>query len=261
MAPIKIATWNVNSVKARLQNVLAWLRAFSPDVVLLQEIKCVDDAFPRLEIEDLGYNVAVHGQKTYNGVAILSRAPLEDVTPRLPGGDGDDHARYLEATVYGKLRVANLYLPNGNPIGTPKFEYKLAWMDRLRARMTEALLSDEMTLFAGDYNIIPRDDDAWDPRAYAGDALMQPESRARFRAMLHLGLTDALRAFNPQPHIYSFWDYQAGAWQKDHGILIDHILVSPQTADRLTGSGVDKTPRGNEKASDHTPVWCTVNID
>jgi exodeoxyribonuclease-3 len=260
MPPIKIATWNVNSVKARLPNVLAWLKAFAPDVVLLQEIKCVDENFPRMEIEDLGYNVATHGQKTYNGVAILSRSPLEDVTPRLPGDDADEHARYLEATVYGKLRVANLYLPNGNPIGTPKFDYKLGWMDRLRARMAESLQTDEMMLFAGDYNVIPKDDDAWDIHAYADDALTQPESRARFRAMLHLGLTDALRAFHPEPHLYSYWDYQAGAWQKDHGILIDHILLSPQAADRLLASGIDKTPRGQEKASDHTPVWCELNL-
>jgi len=260
MTRIKIATWNVNSVKARLPNVLAWLKAFAPDVVLLQEIKCVDDAFPRLEIGDLGYNIATHGQKTYNGVAILSKSTIEDPTPGLPGDDGDDHARYLEATVFGKVRVASIYLPNGNPIDGPKFPYKLGWMDRLRAQMERTLRSDEIAVFGGDYNVIPRDDDAWDPRVYAGDALMQPESRARFRSLLHLGMTDALRVFHREPHLYSYWDYQAGAWQKDHGILIDHILLSPQAADCLVGSGIDKNPRGQEKASDHTPVWCELEI-
>ncbi|TAK98804.1 MAG: exodeoxyribonuclease III [Rhodospirillaceae bacterium] len=258
---MKIATWNVNSIKARLQNVLGWLRSFSPDVVLLQEIKCVDEAFPRLEIEDIGYNVATHGQKTYNGVAILSKSPIEDVAARLPGDDTDEQARYLEATVFGKIRVASIYLPNGNPIDAPKFPYKLAWMERLERHMARALTSDEMAVFGGDYNVIPRDSDVYEPRAFAEDALMQPESRARFRTMLHLGLTDALRAFHPEPHLYSYWDYQAGAWQKDQGLLIDHILLSPQAADRLTGSGIDKTPRGQEKASDHTPVWCELNLD
>jgi len=260
MTTVKIATWNVNSIKARLQNVLAWLKSFSPDVVLFQEIKCVDDAFPRLEIEDLGYNVVTHGQKTYNGVAILSKSPIEDAAPGLPGDDGDDHARYLEATVFGKIRVASIYLPNGNPIDTPKFPYKLAWMDRLKAQMMRTLSLEEMAVFGGDYNVIPKDSDVYDARAYAMDALMQPDSRARFRSMLHLGLTDALRAFHPEEHLYSYWDYQAGAWQKDHGLLIDHLLVSPQAADKLVNSGIDKGPRGKEKASDHTPVWCELEI-
>ena len=260
MTSIKIATWNVNSVKARLPNVLAWLKEFAPDVVLLQETKCVDDAFPRLEFEDLGYNLALHGQKTYNGVAILSKSPLEDVVPGLPGSAEDDHARYIEATVFGKVRVVSLYLPNGNPIDTPKFAYKLAWMDRLKLQMEKALATDELTVFGGDYNVIPTDDDVYSPQAFANDALTQPQTRSRFRSMLHLGLTDALRAFNTQSHLYSYWDYQAGAWPKDNGILIDHILLSPQAADRLTGSGIDKGPRGQEKASDHTPVWCTLEI-
>ena len=260
MPAVKIATWNVNSIKARLPNVISWLKSFSPDVVLLQEIKCVDAAFPRLEIEDLGYNVAVHGQKTYNGVAILSKSPIEDISPRLPGDNADEQARYLEATTRGKLRVASIYLPNGNPIDGPKFSYKLAWMDRLNIQMKQSLETDEMTVFGGDYNIILRDDDVYDPRAFADNALMRPDSRARYRAMLHLGLTDALRAFNPDAHLYSFWDYQGGAWQKDNGLLIDHLLLSPQAADCLVASGIDKEPRGREKASDHTPVWCEINI-
>jgi len=257
---IKIATWNVNSVKARLPNVLAWLKEAQPDVVLLQEIKCVDENFPRQDLEDAGYNVACHGQKTYNGVAILSKSPLEDVERRLPDGEGDDHARYIEATVFGKVRVASIYLPNGNPLGTEKFSYKLAWMDRLKAHMARGLADGEMRVYGGDYNVIPTDDDVYSPAAFAGDALMQPESRAKFRALLHLGFTDAFRAFNSLPHQYSYWDYQAGAWQKDHGLLIDFLLLSPPAADALTNSGIDKGPRGKEKASDHTPVWCELKI-
>ena len=257
---IKIATWNVNSVKARLPNVLAWLKESAPDVVLLQEIKCVDENFPRQDIEDAGYNVATHGQKTYNGVAILSKSPLEDVVARLPDGECDNHARYMEATVFGKVRVASIYLPNGNPLGTEKFTYKLAWMDRLRAHMIRSLADGEMRVYGGDYNVIPTDDDVYSAKAFADDALAQPESRARYRAMLHLGLTDAFRAFNTRPHQYSFWDYQAGAWQKDNGLLIDFLLLSPSAADALTNAGIDKGPRGQEKASDHTPVWCEMTV-
>jgi exodeoxyribonuclease-3 len=257
---IKIATWNVNSVKARLPNVLAWLKEFAPDVVMLQEIKCVDEGFPRMEIEDAGYNVATHGQKTYNGVAILSKSPLEDVEPRLPDGEGDDHARYMEATVFGKVRVASIYLPNGNPLGTDKFKYKLAWMERLHAHMKRGLADGEMRVYGGDYNVIPTDDDVYSAKAFADDALLQPESRAHFRSFLHLGLTDAFRAFNTLPHQYSYWDYQAGAWQKDNGLLIDFLLLSPKAADALTNAGIDKKPRGQEKASDHTPVWCEMVI-
>jgi exodeoxyribonuclease-3 len=257
---VKIATFNVNSIKARLPNVLTWLKDFTPNVVLLQEIKCVDEAFPRLEIEDAGYNVATHGQKTYNGVAILSQSPIEDVERGLPGDPSDEQARYIEGTVYGSVRVASIYLPNGNPISTEKFPYKLGWMERLKTRIAAKLDDGEIALWGGDYNVIPTDSDVWDPRAMRDDALMQPQSRAKFRAMHHLGLTDALRAFHPQPHLYSYWDYQAGAWQKDHGMLIDHILLSPQAADRLTASGIDKGPRGKEKASDHTPVWCEISL-
>lgn len=257
---IKVATWNVNSLKARLPNALTWLKEESPDVVLLQEIKCLDEGFPCLEIEDLGYNIACHGQKTYNGVAILSKSPIEDVSRGLPGDESDSQARYMEGTVFGKVRVASIYLPNGNPIGTEKFSYKLAWMDRLKAHMQSHLHDDEIRVYGGDYNVIPTDTDVYSPHAFAGDALMQPESRARFRAMLHLGLTDAFRAFNTLPHQYSFWDYQAGAWQKDHGLLIDFLLLSPEAADCLTASGIDKKPRGKEKASDHTPVWCCLSV-
>ncbi len=260
MPNIKVATFNVNSVKARLPNFLVWLKEFAPDVVLLQEIKCMDDGFPRMEIEDAGYNIATHGQKTYNGVAILSKSPIEDVKRGLPGDDADVQARYIEGTVYGSVRVASIYLPNGNPVGTEKFSYKLGWMTRLREHIKQQLLNDEVALWGGDYNVIPTDSDVWNVAAMKDDALMQPESRANFRSILHLGLTDALRSFHTKPHMYSFWDYQAGAWQKDHGFLIDHILCSPQAADKLISAGIDKKPRGQEKASDHTPVWCELAI-
>ena len=254
---MKIATWNVNSIKVRLPRLTDWLRSTQPDVVVLQEIKCVDDAFPAMEIEDLGYNVAVHGQKTYNGVAILSKHPLEDVTPRLPGDDSDEQARYLEAVTNG-VRVASIYLPNGNPIPGEKFDYKLAWMDRLINHAHDLLKWEEPLVLAGDYNVCPQDIDVWDPAGFSDDALCQPESRNRFRQLVNLGLTDALRAFHSE-QIFSYWDYQRGAWEKDHGLRIDHLLLSPQAADRLKDAGVDREPRGKEKPSDHTPVWCELD--
>jgi len=253
-----IATWNVNSIKARLPNALAWLKSASPDVALLQELKCIDNNFPRLEIEELGYHVAVHGQKSYNGVAILSKAPLEDVTVGLPGDAGDEQARYLEATTHG-LRVASIYLPNGNPIKTEKFTYKLAWMDRLIDHARSLLASERPVVLGGDYNVIPQDEDVYDPRAFASDALTQPESRQRFRALLNLGYTEAFRALHREPHLYSFWDYQGGAWQNDHGLRIDHFLLSPQAADHLEACDIDRGPRGEPKASDHTPVVCRLS--
>ncbi|GAB4393393.1 MAG: exodeoxyribonuclease III [Kiloniellaceae bacterium] len=252
-----IASWNVNSIKARLPNVLDWLKSAQPDVVLMQELKCIDDNFPRLEIEELGYNVATHGQKTYNGVAILSKAPLEDVMVGLPGDDDDEQARYLEATI-GDLRIASIYLPNGNPIKTGKFTYKLAWMDRLIAHAETLLASEQPVVLGGDYNVIPQDEDVYSPAAFAGDALAQPESRQRFRTLLNLGFTDALRALHREPHLYTFWDYQGGGWQNDHGLRIDHFLLSPQAADRLEACEVDREPRGKPKASDHTPVVCRL---
>lgn len=248
-----IATWNVNSINARLPNILGWLQATKPDIVLLQEIKCQDAAFPAEAVGDLGYNVAVHGQKSYNGVAILSLRPLEDVTRGLPGDPADEQARYIEASVDG-LRVASIYLPNGNPIGTEKFAYKLAWMERLRVHAASLLEQDEAVVLGGDYNVIPEPIDCHDPHAWLGDALFQPESRRAFRALLHLGLTEAFRALHPKERAYTFWDYQRGAFQLDHGIRIDHLLLSPQAADRLVGCTIDKDPRRQPKASDHTPV-------
>jgi exodeoxyribonuclease-3 len=249
-----IATWNVNSVNARLPNVLAWLSEAKPDIVLLQEIKCLDAAFPSDAVGELGYNAATHGQKSYNGVAILSRRPIEDVMRGLPGDDGDEQARYLEATI-GGFRVASIYLPNGNPLGTEKFGYKLAWMARLRAHAAALLELDEPVVLGGDYNVIPEPIDCHDPKAWLGDALFQPESRRAFRAVLHLGYTEAFRALHPEERgAYSFWDYQRGAFQLDHGIRIDHLLLSPLAADRVTGCSIDKGPRRLPKASDHTPV-------
>jgi exodeoxyribonuclease-3 len=260
---VKLATWNINGVKARLETALAWLKESAPDVVCLQEIKSVDEGFPKEAFEALGYNIAVHGQKGFNGVAVLSKLPLEDVSPRLPGDKSDEHARYIEATVSAKsgvLRVCGLYLPNGNPIGTEKFSYKLAWMRRLEARARELIAEETPFAMLGDYNVIPEPVDARKPEQWTGDALFQPESRAAYRALCNLGLTDALRACHPQSGVYTFWDYQAGAWQKDNGIRIDHILLSPQAADRLVAAGTDKDTRGWEKPSDHIPVWAEIDL-
>jgi exodeoxyribonuclease-3 len=260
---MKIATWNVNSIKARLGAAREWLSETAPDVVCMQEIKCVDEAFPRLEFEDMGYNCAVHGQKSYNGVAILSKLPMEDVSPRLPGGNGDDHARYLEAVIAGErgtVRVASIYAPNGNPIGTEKFSYKLAWHERLAAHAKELLPREEPIVLMGDYNIIPGPEDVYEPKNWLADALFQPESRGAFRQLENLGYTDAIRACHAEPHLYTFWDYTAGCWQKNRGIRIDHIMLSSQAADRLVSSGVNKHMRGRERPSDHVPVWCELQI-
>ena len=251
---MKAATWNVNSVKARLPNLLEWLDGFQPDVAMLQETKTVDENFPRLEIEERGYKILAHGQKSYNGVAILSKHEIEDPLVGLPGDDADEQARYVEGTI-GGIRFASIYLPNGNPVGTEKFSYKLGWMKRLQARAETLLRSEGPVVLAGDYNVVPADEDVHDPAAWADDALCQPESRAAYRSILNLGYADAYRIYNTAPHRYSFWDYQGGAWQNDHGVRTDHLLLSPQAADRLKASGIDSGPRGKSKASDHTPVW------
>lgn len=260
---MKLATWNVNSIKARREAVLAWLKEAEPDVVCLQELKCTDDTFPAEPFEELGYNCAVHGQKTYNGVAILSKRPMEDVTPRLPGDDSDEHARYIEAVIPGDkgvIRIGSIYLPNGNPVDSDKFPYKLGWMARLKRHAEGLLKLEEPLALMGDYNVIPTPDDVWDPKAWEGDALFRPESRAALRAIENLGFTDAWRACHAETHRYTFWDYQAGAWTKDHGIRIDHILLSPQATDHLKGCGIDKQVRGGEKPSDHVPVWCELDV-
>jgi exodeoxyribonuclease-3 len=254
---MQIATWNINGVKARLETAVAWLKEASPDVCCLQEIKSQDEPFPRGGFEDLGYNVETHGQKGFNGVAILSRRPLEEVMRRLPGDEADEQARYIEAVVPGErvpVRVASIYLPNGNPVDSQKYPYKLAWMDRLIAHARELLAGEEPFVLAGDYNVIPTPVDAARPDAWKNDALFVPQTRHMFRQLLNLGLTDALRARDASDGIYTFWDYQAGAWQKNNGIRIDHHLLSPQAADLLTRCRVDKRVRAWQAPSDHVPV-------
>ncbi len=259
---MKVATWNVNSVKARIEAVLGWLKEAEPDVVGFQEIKCLDEAFPRLEFEALGYNVETFGQKTYSGVAILSRHPIEDVTRGLPGFD-DVQSRYIEAVIAPKdakpIRFCCLYLPNGNPVASEKYPYKLNWMAALKDRVETLLPLEESLIVAGDYNVIPSPDDVHDPVAWSKDALFLPDTRAAYRRIENLGLTDAIRACNALPNQYTFWDYQAGAWPKNNGIRIDHLLLSSQAADRLESAGIDRHVRGWDKASDHVPAWCRLN--
>jgi len=254
---MKIATFNINGIKARIETLPRWLDEAQPDVALLQEIKSVDEAFPREIFEERGYQVETHGMKSFNGVAILSKLPLEDVTRGLPGDDSDEQARYIEATVMGEapVRVCGLYLPNGNPCPGPKYDYKLAWMERLYARAQELIAAEEPFLMAGDYNIIPQDEDAAKPEDWQEDALARPESRAAYRRLLNLGFTEAFRARNQMPGMYSFWDYQAGAWNRNNGIRIDHFLLSPQCADLLQDCQIYKEERGRSKPSDHVPVW------
>lgn len=268
---MKIATFNINGIKARIAALPAWLDEAKPDVVLLQEIKSVDEAFPREALEERGYNVETHGQKSFNGVAILSKLPLEDIKRGLPGDDSDEQARWIEATVVGKqaLRICGLYLPNGNPVelnsdGSPvaggKYAYKLAWMERLYNRAQHLINDETPALMAGDYNIIPQAEDAKRPEAWREDALHRPESRAAYDRIVNLGFTEAFRARTQGPGHYSFWDYQAGAWNRDDGIRIDHFLLTPQAADLLTDCQIDKEVRGREKPSDHVPVWVDLDL-
>ena len=260
---MKIATWNVNSIKARLEVLRNWLDQAAPDVVCLQEIKTQDHAFIEQEFESRGYNCAVHGQKSYNGVAILSKRPLEDVICVLPESEGDDQARYIEALVPGDegvVRVASIYAPNGNPTQSEKFPYKLAWLERLHHHFVELLANEEALVLMGDYNIIPQPEDCYDPKAWEGDALFRPESRAAWRRLTNLGLVDATRACHGATRVYTYWDYQGGAWAKNNGLHIDRILLSPQAADRLKGCGIDRHVRAWEKPSDHVPVWCEITI-
>jgi exodeoxyribonuclease III len=259
---VKIASWNVNSVKVRLPHLLDYLNSAQPDVLCLQEIKCPAEDFPQLEVQALGYRVEALGQRAYNGVALISREPPREIVFGLPEAGDDDQARYIEASFTGaaggEVRVASLYLPNGNPIGTDKFTYKLAWMERLHAHSQSLLRREIPFVLAGDYNVCPADEDVFDPVAMRDDALVQPETRARFRALLYLGLTDSYRAFHRETHRYTFWDYQAGRWNRDEGLRIDHLLLSPHAADRLTACEIDKSPRGKDRASDHTPIWCEL---
>lgn len=257
---LKIAAWNVNSIMARLPTALKLFADIGADVWCLQEIKCEDARFPRFEIEAMGFNVETFGQKSYNGVAILSKHRIEEVCRGVPGLE-HEHARYIEAVIaapHGPVRVASIYAPNGNPIGTDKFAFKLAFMEALQAHLRALLKHEERFIIAGDYNVIPRDVDCHDPRVWAGDALFQPETRAAYRALLNLGLSDAYMQADGAAHRYTFWDYQAGAWQKDHGIRIDHLLLSPQAADRLQAVEIIKSARAMDKASDHVPIVATL---
>lgn len=260
---MKISTWNINGVKARIENLQHWLRESEPDIACLQEIKSVDELFPRLEIEALGYHVETHGQKGFNGVALLSKKSPDEINRGLPGDDGDEQSRFIEgvySTDKGVIRVVSLYLPNGNPIDTEKFPYKLSWMQRLQAWARERLVLEEPLVLAGDYNVIPEPQDARHPQNWLGDALFQPQSRRAFRKLENLGFTDALRATSDDDGIYSFWDYQAGAWQKNNGIRIDHLMLSPEAADRFVSIEVEKHTRGWEKPSDHVPVTVTLSL-
>ncbi len=255
---MKIATWNINGVKARIANLCEWLKSSAPDIVCLQEIKSEDATFPRLEIEALGYHVETHGQKGFNGVALLSKMKPDEVNRGLPDGDGDEQSRFIEGVFSikgGALRVCSLYLPNGNPPDDPvKFPYKLAWMERLKTFAESRLALEEPLILAGDYNVIPEPYDCHDPLVWAGDALFLPQTREAFRRLEHLGFVDAVRATTDETKLYSFWDYQAGAWQKNNGIRIDHLLLSPEATDRFRAAQIEKHVRTWEKPSDHVPV-------
>lgn len=256
---MKIATWNINGIKARQENLLQWLEAEKPDILCLQEIKSIDESFPASAFRDLGYHVETHGQKGFNGVALLSRKSPEDINRGLPGDDDDVQARYLEG-VYGVaggiIRVASIYLPNGNPVDSEKYPYKLAWMERLRNHARNRLALEEPLILAGDYNVIPRPSDCYDPRAWADDALFLPRTREAFSRLLGLGLHDAVAGADDAPGQYTFWDYQAGAWPKNNGIRIDHMLLSAEATDRLVSTAIDSKVRGWERPSDHVPVIC-----
>ena len=258
---IRIASWNVNGIRARLANVLEWLRETAPDIAMLQETKAPDEVFPREPFEDANYNLALHGQKRSNGVAILSKYQLEDVERGLPDAGDDAQARWITARVFPEsrpLRVCCLYAPNGNPAPGEKYGYKLAWMKRLLKAAGELRETGEAVIMGGDYNVIPQPLDAYDPEAWLTDALYLPESRAAWRRLAHSGWLDALRTLAPNDPQYSFWDYRNNAFARDHGIRIDHLLLSPQAADRLCGGGTDSMMRGREHPSDHVPVWCEV---
>ncbi len=264
---MKLATWNVNSVNARLPLILEWFREAQPDACALQEIKCIDEKFPYEAFESLGYNCVVHGQKTYNGVAIVSKYPLSDITRGLAGDETDEQSRYIEALIEAPtpVRFVGIYMPNGNPIGTDKYAYKLRWLERLHARLKELLAFEEITIVTGDYNIIPGKDDLWKEGPWLDDALYQPAVRQAYQGLKNLGYTDAFEVIAPEGNRYTFWDYQAGAWQKNEGIRIDHHLLSPQAADRLVDLVIHKDARGRThdeaKPSDHVPVVVEITTD
>ena len=257
---MKLATFNLNGIRARLPRLLEWLDREKPDVACLQELKCADESLPIADVEAAGYGAVWHGQKGFNGVAILARGDAPQLRRvGLPGDPDDSHSRYIEAEV-GGIVIGSLYLPNGNPVGTEKFEYKLKWMERMRAHAAELLIDERPAVLAGDWNVVPEDRDVFSAKATAHDALLQPETRESWRRILHQGWTDALRAFHPtDDKLYTFWDYTAGCWQRDAGFRIDHLLCSPEAADRLRDAGVDRWARGEEKASDHAPTWIELS--
>jgi exodeoxyribonuclease-3 len=265
---IKIASWNVNSVKIRTEQVLDWLKSSQTDILFMQEIKSTDENFPAELFAEAGYNVHVHGQKSYNGVAVVSRLPLDDIRrrlPLLPDGSDDDQARYIEIDCKG-MTLAGLYLPNGNPVQADdgsihvKFAYKLDWMARLHAHAKQLNQQSRPIVFMGDFNVIPEARDCWDIGLWQSDALHHPKTLSAFRAFSYLGFTDAWRGFFPNAIAYSFWDYQGGAWQKDHGIRIDHVMTNAEASDMIVDIGIDKSPRGHERASDHVPIWCRFRV-
>lgn len=258
---VTIATWNVNSIKARLPQFLRYASSQGPDILLLQELKCIDEAFPRAEIEDLGYNVATSGQKTYNGVAILSKFPIEDVVKILPGDESDEQARYIEAVISADnqaIRVASVYVPNGQEVGSDKFAYKMNFFDRLYQHIKELLSYEEVMVIGGDYNVAPTDLDVYDPKSLAGTVCFHPDEQEKFFKLCHLGLAEAFRAKNPHTQQFSWWDYRSGGWQNNKGMRIDHLLLSPEAIDILDQSGIHAEIRGEEKSSDHVPVWCEL---
>ena len=251
------ASWNVNSLRARLEHVKTWLSTRNPDVLFLQELKGTE--FPTDLFQELGYHTAAVTQKSYNGVAVLSKTPLKVITTTLAGDEADSHARFLEVVING-IRCVNIYLPNGNPVASEKFSYKLTWMDRLHAQMQTWLSGDMPTLVGGDFNVIPEDIDCHKPASWAHDALFQPEPRARYRALLQMGYTDAFRILHPgEIGQFTFWDYFRQAFEHNRGIRIDHFLLSPALAERLTSCEIDKTPRSQLKPSDHTPILISLS--
>lgn len=260
----KIVSWNVNSIRARLALVLEWVTTVKPDIILLQELKCVDEAFPRTEFEDLGYNIAVSGQKSYNGVAILSKTPMEDVLTQLPGDEEDTQARYIEAVI-GDIRVASIYVPNGQEVGSDKFHYKLKFLNRLYEHAHNLLKYEEKAVLSGDYNIAPEVADVYDPELIEKNRILcSLEERSAFRKFTHLGYVDALRQLFPShetkgERLYTWWDYRAGSWQNDQGMRIDHFLISPQASKTLEAGAVEKAARGLKQPSDHAPVWIELS--
>lgn len=260
---LKIATWNVNSIRQRLPIVTEWLKKTNADIVLFQEIKCEEEAFPKMEIEDLGYNLAISGQKTFNGVAILSKFPIDDVIKKLPGDEADEQARYIEAVISlpkKALRVASVYVPNGQEPGSDKFQYKLKFLERLREHFLEILKYNEVQLIGGDYNVAPEKIDVFDPKSLEGTTCFHKDERKRFNALLGTGFYETFRALNKDKQQFSWWDYRGNSWQYNKGMRIDHILASPEAMDLLTNSYIDDSVRAMEKASDHAPVVVEIEI-